>query len=318
MSDTSIKIVFLDAASIGAVDNIELIQQLGQYRAYPTSSAEETIDRLRGVDVVITNKVKIDRTILAATPDLKLICVAATGMNNIDLVAAKEYGVEVKNVAGYSTDSVAQLTMTTLFTLAMDLIHLNEAVYDGTYSKSANFSYWRQPFYELSGAKFGIIGMGTIGQRVAELATAYGANVVYYSTSGENNKQAYPLLSLNELLTSCEVISIHAPLNEKTNNLIRYQELQKMKKSAYLLNMGRGGIVNEADLARGIDENLIAGAAVDVFSKEPISQDHPYLQVKNRHRLLLTPHIGWASMEARMTLIKGIAANITAWQHKER
>ncbi|PHI19183.1 hydroxyacid dehydrogenase [Lewinellaceae bacterium SD302] len=309
-------ITFLDANTIGEVPNDDLLRELGNYRTYPNTEAAEVVDRLRGSTVAITNKVKIGRAEMDQLPDLKLICVAATGMNNIDLEAAEILGITVKNVAGYSTESVAQLTLTSLFTLAMDLIHLNDAVYDGTYSKSENFSYWRQPFYELGGARFGIIGMGTIGRRVARLAEAYGAEVVYYSTSGKNTDQNYPSLSLNELLTTCEVVSIHAPLNEATNNLLTYQELSSMKKSAYLLNMGRGGIVNEADLARAIDEEMIAGAAVDVFTREPLPEDHPYLRVHRRNRLLLTPHVGWASVEARMTLVAGVAKNIRTFLEK--
>lgn len=267
-------------------------------------------ERLRGANIVITNKIRIGANEMAAAPDLKLICVSATGTDIIDKVAAADRGIPVRNVAGYSTESVAQWTMTALFTLSMDLIHLNEAVYDGTYSRASSFSYWRQPFYELGGARFGIIGMGTIGRRVAELATAYGAKVCYYSTSGRNTDQPYPHLLLEEMLDTCEVISIHAPLNDTTRNLITAKELQRMKSSAYLLNAGRGGIINEADLARAIDAEWIAGAATDVFEQEPIPTDHPYLKVKNRHRLLLTPHVGWASVEARMTLVDGIIQNI--------
>lgn len=309
-------ITFLDATTIGEVPNDDLLRKLGDYHTYPNTEATEVVDRLRGSTVAITNKVKIGRAEMEQLPDLKLICVAATGMNNIDLKAAKALGIQVENVAGYSTESVAQLTLTSLFTLAMDLIHLNTAVYDGTYSRSENFSYWRQPFYELGGARYGIVGMGTIGRRVAKLAEAYGAKVVYYSTSGKNTDQDYPSLSLNELLTTCEVISIHAPLNEATNNLLTYQELSRMKKSAYLLNMGRGGIVNEADLVRALDEERIAGAAVDVFTQEPLPADHPYLSVKRKNRLLLTPHVGWASVEARMTLVAGIAKNIRVFLGK--
>lgn len=312
-ANETINIAFLDAATIGEVPNEHLLQELGTYHAYANTAPDEVVARLQNCQVAITNKVKIGRAELEQLPQLKLICVAATGMNNIDLAAAKDHNIAVKNVAGYSTASVAQLTITSLFMLSMDLIHLNAAVYDGTYSQSPNFSYWRQPFYELGGARYGIIGMGAIGQSVAKLAEAYGAKVVYYSTSGKNTAQNYPSVSLQELLESCEVISIHAPLNENTNNLLSYKELKQMKSSAYLLNMGRGGIVNEGDLAKAIDEGLIAGAAVDVFSQEPLPANHPYLSVQHKNRLLLTPHIGWASVEARMTLVDGIAANISGF-----
>lgn len=314
MPDKNTKIVFLDAASVGEVDNFDSISSQGEYIAYPNTKPEETVKRLQGAQVAITNKVNIKAEALAKLPDLKLICVAATGMNNIDIEAANARGIEVKNVAAYSTQAVAQSTMAFLFALAMDLVHLSESVYDGTYKRAGRFSYWRYPFYELAGARFGIIGMGAIGQSVAKLATAYGAKVVYYSTSGQNREQPYPCVSLEELLETCEVISIHAPLNENTHNLITYKELSDMKSSAYLINVGRGGIVNEGDLARAIDDELIAGAAVDVFTQEPIPEDHPYMSVKNKHRLLLTPHVAWASVESRTALIEGVANNIRNWK----
>ena len=307
------KIVFLDQSTIGEVPNLNELANLGQFIAYENTAPEEVVQRLNATQVAITNKVVIGKSVMDQLPELRFICVAATGMNNVDLEAAQARGIAVKNVVGYSTDSVAQYTMTALFTLGMDLIHLNDAVYDGTYSSHSNFAYWRQPFYELKGRKFGVIGMGAIGQRVAELAKAYGAEVVYHSTSGRNLNQPYPHLALSEMLATCEVLSIHAPLNKRTRNLFTYKELQAMKSSAYLLNMGRGGIVNEADLAKAIDEELIAGAAVDVFTSEPIPHDHPFLGVKNKHRLLLTPHIAWASTEARTQLIDGVIDHVRAY-----
>lgn len=303
-------IVFLDAATLGEVPNLSELSALGTYKAYHYSQPTEVVERLREATVAITNKVVIGEAEMAQLPKLKLICVSATGTNNVNKEAAAQRGIAVKNVAGYSTNAVAQLTLTSLFTVAMDLIHLNESVYNGTYSAAPSFSYWRHPFYELGGATYGIIGMGAIGQRVAELATAYGAKVVYHSTSGNNLGQPYPNLALEDLLCSCEVLSIHAPLNSSTQNLISARELRLMKPSSYLLNMGRGGIVNESDLAQAIDENWIAGAAVDVFTEEPLPADHPYLRVTQKHKLLLTPHIGWASVEARMALVDGVITNI--------
>lgn len=305
------KIVFLDTATVVDLPSeLAKFRELGEFEGYEATAPAETVARLKGAEIAISNKVLIDAAAMAQLPDLKLICVAATGKNNVDLKAAAKRGIPVRNVSGYSTNSVAQLTITMLFTLAMDLIHLNQSVYDGTYAKSPAFSYWRQPYYELGGARYGIIGMGTIGQRVAELATAYGAKVVYHSTSGRNTDQAYPHVSLEELLATSEVISLHCPLNDRTRDLIGYPELLQMKSSAYLINVARGGIVNEADLVRGINENQIAGAACDVYTQEPIPADHPYLQVTEPHRLLLTPHMGWASVEARMELLAGVRKNI--------
>lgn len=306
------RIVFLDSGTIGTADLLAPLAQLGDFISYDFTSPDQTVRRLADAQIAITNKVIIGAEELEQLPKLRLICVAATGTNNIDHDAAKARGIPVRNVQGYSTNAVAQLTITTLFALAYDLIHLNDAVYNGTYSAAPSFSYWRNDFYELRGARFGIISLGAIGRKVAELAAAFGAKVVYYSSSGQDRHSAYPRLSLEELLSTSEVVSIHAPLNSKTRNLIAEPQLRQMRDSAYLLNFGRGGIVNEADLANAVDKGWIAGAAVDVYEKEPIAVDHPFLQVKNRHRLLLTPHVGWASVEARIELINGIAKNIKA------
>ncbi|MEM6468593.1 MAG: NAD(P)-dependent oxidoreductase [Planctomycetota bacterium] len=306
------KITFLDTATVADLpDELNRFGGLGEFTGYEGTAPAQVVERLKGSDVAIVNKVVLGEAELSQLPDLKLICVAATGTNNIDHDAAASQSIPVRNVAGYSTESVAQLAITSLFTLAMDLIHLNEAVYDGTYTRSPAFAYWRQPFYELGGARFGVIGLGTIGRRVADLATAYGAKVVYYSTSGRHTDDPkYSHVPFHEMLETCEVVSVHCPLNETTTDLIAAAELQKMKSSAYLLNLGRGGIVNEADLATAIDEEAIAGAACDVFSKEPIPEDHPYLKVSKRHRLLLTPHVGWTSVEARTELLAGVRRNI--------
>lgn len=305
------QITFLDTRTVADLPGeLAKFSQLGTFTAYENTTPEQVVDRLQGARVAIVNKVVIGEEELAQLSDLRLICIAATGMNNVDLDAAAARGIPVKNVSGYSTNSVAQLTITMLFTLAMDLIHLNQAVYDGTYSRHSAFGYWRQPFYELGGARYGIIGMGAIGRRVAELATAFGAKVVYHSTSGNNTDQPYPHVSLEELLATSEVISLHCPLTAATRNLIGYAELVKMKPSAYLINVARGGIVNEPDLVRGLNEGQISGAAADVYTQEPIPSDHPYLKVKEPHRLLLTPHMGWASVEARVELLAGVRQNI--------
>ncbi|MEM8586175.1 MAG: NAD(P)-dependent oxidoreductase [Bacteroidota bacterium] len=304
------KIIFLDAATLGDVPNWDMLEDLGEYTAYDFTAPEQVVERLRAAQVAITNKVVLDAALIEQLPELKLICVAATGTDNVDKERAEQLGIAVRNVSNYSTNAVAQLTMTALFALDYDLIHLNQAVYDGTYSRSPSFSYWRQDFYELCGARFGIIGLGTIGGRVAELAEAYGARVCYYSTSDQERSDDYERVSLDDILEHCEVISIHAPLYKRSENLIAWPQLQQMRPTAYLLNFGRGGIVNEADLARAIDEEEIAGAAVDVYQREPIPEDHPYLRVKHKNRLLLTPHVGWASVEARMRLVEGIAKNI--------
>lgn len=306
------KIVFLDAATLGKVD-LGPLKKLGHFVSYPLTSASERIERIADAEIIITNKVRIDREVMDRCSSLRLICIAATGMNNIDLDYAAGKGIIVKNVAGYSTPSVTQLTFAMLLTLMNRVHQADEWIKAGHYSKSVVFSCHDFDFSELATLRFGIIGMGTIGQHVAKVATAFGAEVVYYSTSGKNNSVPYLRLSLEELLASSDIVSIHAPLNDLTRGLIGKKQLQMMKPGAYLLNLGRGGIVNETDLAEALDEGWIAGAALDVFTSEPLPADHPFLQLKHPERILLTPHIAWASHEAQQRLIDRIAENIQSY-----
>ena len=304
------KIVFLDAGTVDDLPAFKKFRELGDFTSYSRSSAEELLERATDAEVLITNKVPLSAETIERLPKLKLICVAATGTNNIAKEAAAARGIPVRNVAGYSTDSVAQLTLTALFTVAMDLLHLNREVYNGAYFRAKDFTLWRHPFYELKGKRYGIIGMGTIGQRVAELATAYDAEVVYFSVRGHDHDVPYPRLELEEFLATSDVVSIHCALTEQTEGLLDLTRLRQMKSSAYLINVARGGIVVEPDLVTALNEGIIAGAAVDVFTQEPLPDDHPYLSVQNQEKLLLTPHIGWASVEARTRLIEGIMDNI--------
>jgi len=304
------KIVFLDASTIGVDVSLEPIAQLGAFISYPATGAEEAAERIADADVVITNKVRIFQPEIDAAPNLKLICVAATGMDNVARDYALSKGVAVKNVAGYSTHSVAQITFAHILSLVTQLSYYNHYVYSGVYAESPTATHLGPVFAELSGKRLGIVGMGNIGQRVAAIATAFGMEVVYFSTSGTNHCKAYPALSLQELLETSDVVSIHAPLNNSTRNLIAMEQLRLMKRSALLINMGRGGIVSETDLVRAVNEKIIAGAGVDVFSKEPVMQNHPFYGVKDQQRLLLTPHIAWTSVEARRLLVDGIAENI--------
>ncbi len=307
------KIVFLDEATVGNISALSQIKALGDYVAYDFTPADMCIERIKDAEVVITNKVVISREVMDNAPELKLICVAATGMNNIDLEAAAEKRIEVKNVAGYSTESVVQITFSLLMELLSHTSHFNDYIHNGEYSKSQSFTSLAKPFRELSGMRYGIIGLGAIGRRVAEVATAFGADVSYYSTSGQNNTSDYYNTSLEELLRVSDIISIHSPLNDKTRGLIDKQRLNLMKHSAYIINVGRGGIIVEQDLADVLNAGTIAGAGLDVFSTEPMPADNPLLTVKDRGRLVMTPHIAWASEEARERLVYTIAENIKVW-----
>lgn len=304
------KIVFLDSASLGNDISFGELEACGNFKAYAHTSPQEIIGRITGAEVVIVNKVIFGKEQFDNAPDLKLICVAATGMNNIDLDYAKERGIIVKNAVNYSTESVVQATFASLLSLTTNISYFDNCVKSGTYSKSPHFTDTGRTFFEFSGKRFGIIGMGTIGKRVAAVASAFGAEVVYYSTNGVAHCAQYKSVSLEELLKTSHIVSIHAPLNERTQNLITIDHLKMMKPNSFIANMGRGGIINESDLALALNRNIIAGAAIDVFSKEPIPLDHPYFKIDDLTKIVLTPHIAWASKEARALLVKKIAANI--------
>ena len=305
------KIAFLDASTLGSA-SLEPIRKCGELITYPTSTHQQALDRVHDAEVIITNKVVIDEELLEAAPSLKLICEAATGVNNIDLKAAEKRGIPVRNVAGYSTDAVVQLTFALLFQLVCHTGKHDGWIKDGEYSRSPIFTDTSAPYMELSGKTMGIIGMGTIGQKVASIATAFGMKVIYFSTSGTSHCTDYPSVPLEELLTASDVVSIHAPLNERTRGLIGARELAMMKTSAFIINIGRGGIVGEAALADAISNGTIAGAGLDVFVKEPLPADNPLLHTSHPERLCLTPHIGWASAEAIGRLVAGIAENINS------
>ncbi|QNF35469.1 D-2-hydroxyacid dehydrogenase [Adhaeribacter swui] len=304
------KIAFLDTKTMGDIPNLEKLREFGEVSLYATTDPSETLARVKDQDVVITNKVVLDKDTLENSPNLKLICVAATGMNNIDLTAAQDLNITVKNAVDYSTHSVAQLTFALLLQLINNIPYFDNYVKLGGYSESDIFTHLGPSYFEISGKQFGIIGLGNIGRQVAKIAAAFGAKVVYYSTSGKNHNPDYERLELNEFLATSDIISIHAPLSGKTRNLMAYPQLQQMKKSALLINVGRGGIVDENDLAKALNDDLIAGAGLDVFAAEPIKPDNPLLKINNPAKLVLTPHIAWSSHEARILLMDKVLQNI--------
>lgn len=303
------KIVFLDAATMGDV-SFEPISRLGEFVAYDSSTPEEAIERVSDCDVMIINKVLVTPQLIDAAPSLKLICESATGVNNIDIEYAASKGIPVRNAVGYSSSSVAQATFMQILSLVGEGPYYDECVKSGRYSAMSMFTDPSVSWTELDGKTIGIIGMGNIGSRVARIAEAFGMTVCYYSTSGTGHCKEYPSLSLEELLKISDVVSIHAPLNERTNGLLGASELSLMKPTAILVNMGRGGIVDEKALADAVDGGVIAGAALDVFVKEPLPADNPLLQVRYPERLRLAPHAAWASVQARERLVAQIAANI--------
>jgi len=303
------KIVFLDAKTMGDDVSLKAFDDFGEFVTYETTSKEQTVSHIGNAQIVLTNKVVIDSDIMDECPQLRLICITATGMNNVDLDYAAKKGIVVKNAAGYSTSSVTQMT----FTLALYLIgqsrFYDDFVKSKKWSNSGLFTDLERPFFELKDKKWGIIGFGNIGKNVAKVADAFGSNVSYYSTSGKNNDSSYTRMELSQMMSECDIVSIHAPLNSKTTGLIKKEQLDLMKKGAILLNLGRGGIIDEGDLAYAIDNNDIL-AGIDVTATEPIEIDNKLLHVKKKDNLAMSPHIAWASREARVELMKIVAQNI--------
>lgn len=306
---TNLNIVVLDAKTLGDDLDMSALTDFGDVTIHQTTEPEETLERIKEADIVISNKVVITAKMMNLAEKLKLICIAATGMNNVDLKHASIKGITVRNVAGYSTKSVVQHTFAMTLYLLEKLAYYDHDVKSRAWSQSGLFTNVSRPFFEISGKKWGIIGFGAIGQEVAHVASAFGADVYYYSTSGKNTRHAYPHLHLESILKDCDIISIHAPLNSDTFELINENNLHLIKEDAILLNLGRGGIVDETDLAFELNRKRFY-AGLDVLVKEPIEPINPLLHIEHPERLLITPHIAWTSIEARQKLFEGILHNI--------
>jgi len=312
------KTVILDALTLGNALDINKLSQFGEVEVYVTTSPSEVETRIASAHIVITNKVLINEQNLKNAPHLQLICIAATGMNNVDLVAAKNLGIEVKNVKNYSTNAVAQHVFAMLLSVQNSIQFYDQYVKQGVYIESPIFTHLGPEICELNGKVMGIIGLGEIGKKVAQIAQVFGMKVIYFSTSGKNQNNEYQSVTLDEILTQSDVLSIHSPLYENTINLLTYSELCKMKKTAILINTSRGGIVNHTDLARALNENLIRAACIDVFEKEPITNSEPLLDVVSQEKLILSPHVAWAAKEARERLFDGIIENINVYLEKTK
>lgn len=307
------KIVLLDTATMGSDVEFSCIEKLGECVKYEKTSQGEVSERIKDADVVVINKVQLGREVLKAAKNLKLICVFAIGYNNVDIEYCRENNIRVRNVPGYCVESVCQHTFALLFMLMENMRYYDDFVKNGSYSKSGVANHLGKPFFEIAGKKWGIIGMGAIGRAVADCASAFGAQVCYSSISGAVRKEKYENVELATLLKECDIISVHAPLNEKTMHLIGEKELKMMKQTAYIVNVGRGAVIDETALAEAIDEGIIGGAALDVFATEPPEADSPIMNVKNKERIVYTPHTAWSSVEARKRCISMTADNIAAF-----
>ncbi len=304
------KIVFLDRKSIGEDIDLAEYNKLGQVVIYDYSTDEQIPERVNDADIIVCNKMPINEQSVGKAINLKLVCVTATGTNNLDKEYLEKRGIAWRNVAGYSTEAVTQHTFALLFYLLEHLSYYDNYVKSDKYVNDSMFTHFEKHFNELSGKKWGIIGLGNIGKRVADIATCFGADVSYYSTSGRNNNSDYLRVDFDTLLKESDVISIHAPLTDDTLGLIDKNALNKMKKTAILINVGRGPIIVEKDLAEALECGQIAAAGLDVLDIEPMSENNPLRHIKDSEKLLITPHIAWAAVEARQRLMHIIAGQI--------
>lgn len=304
------KIVFLDANTIGEDIDLSGYDKLGEVVKYGFSTTEQARERTRDADVIVLNKVAVNEKTIGEADHLKLVCVTATGTNNLDKEYLSQRQIAWRNVAGYSTETVAQHTFALLFYLYEKLSYYDAYVKDERYIGDTTFTHFANVFHELSGKTWGIIGLGAIGQRVADLAKLFGCHVIYYSTSGVHDQPGYERVDLDVLLRTSDIVSVHAPLDAHTEGLMDAQAFARMKPTAVFLNLGRGPIVVEQDLADALEQNTIAAAGLDVLSTEPMSPDNPLRRIKDSTKLIITPHIAWASLEARTRLMKTIEGQI--------
>lgn len=297
-------IVFLDRKSLGSDLDLSAFKKLGNVIEYDFTYPEEVQERAKDADILIVNKTLVNENTVSGATHLKAVCVTATGVNNIDIPYLEGRGIHWHNVAGYSTDSVAQHTIAIALYMYEHLPYYDEYTKSGRYAGDKLFTHFAKTFHELIGAQWGIVGLGAIGHRTAEIATALGCKVVYYSTSGVDRPEKYPRLDWEEFLKTSDIISIHSPLNEKTEGLFDSMAFSLMKKDSILVNVARGPIIKEQDLADALDNDEIGGAALDTLSVEPMAKDSPFFGVRHQEKLLITPHIGWAATEARERLMK--------------
>ncbi|MBQ4558823.1 MAG: D-2-hydroxyacid dehydrogenase [Tyzzerella sp.] len=297
------KIVFLDAKSVGEDINLSKYSELGDFATYDFTTQEQILERVCDADVIITNKCTINESSVGNAKNLKLVCVTATGTNNLDKPYLEQKGIAWRNVAGYSTESVAQHTFAMLFYLLEKLSYYDAYVKDGKYANDTSFTHFAEHFHEINGKTWGIIGLGNIGRRVADIAKMFGANVIYYSTTGKNTQNGYNRVDFDTLLATSDIVSVHAPLTPETERLMNAEAFRKMKSSAIFINVGRGAIVDEQALADAIDNRVITAAGLDVLTEEPMNPNSPFLHIQDSKRLLITPHIAWASVEARTKLM---------------
>ena len=313
------KLVVLERNSVGTDIDMSCLEKFGEVICYPNTVADNAAERVQDADIVIVNKVPMNESTLENAPNVKLICLFATGFDNVDLAYCKSRGIKVANVVNYCTAAVAQHTLLLAMALSEKLAFYDDYVKSGTYGAQDRFSNFDKPFNELEGKTWGIVGMGGIGHKVAGLATAFGCKVIFYSASGKSTCTEYERVELDRLLQESDILSLHCPLSDRTRGLINKEALSQMKPSAILVNVARGPVVDTQALYEALMEGKIAAAGLDVLEKEPISKDNPLNEIKDSTKLIITPHMSWASTESRERLVEEVAKNIEAYlDGKER
>lgn len=313
------KIVVLERNSVGLDIDVSCFEKYGEVVCYPNTLAANTAERVKDADIIVANKVPLNETTLKDAPNVKLICLFATGFDNVDLAYCSSRGIKVANVVNYCTPAVAQHTILLALCLTEKLAFYDDYVKSGTYSAQERFSNFDRPFIELEGKTWGIVGMGTIGHKVAALAEAFGCRVIFYSASGKSTCTDYQKVELEKLLEESDILSLHCPLSDRTRNLIDRDALSRMKKTAVLVNVARGPVVNSQDLYDALISGEIAAAGLDVLEKEPLEETNPLAQIKDSTKLIITPHMSWASTESRNRLVGEVCKNIEVFlEGKER
>ena len=311
------KIVVLDRMSVGEDVSVDAFFQYGQAEFFNNTPDELVAERVREADIIVSNKSPMNESTLKEADKVRLICQFATGYDNVDVEYCKKRGIRVVNVQDYSTASVAQHTIGMALSLLENLSYYDAYVKNGSYSSQKRFSHFGHPFYELDGKTWGIVGMGNIGRKVAGTAQALGCHVVYYSTSGKEREEDYNRVSFEELLAKSHILSLHCPLSDLSRDFIEKEALSKMKSTAILINVARGGVVNNRDLYEALETGQIQAAGLDVVEKEPLTQDNPLSRIKDSSRLIITPHLAWASVEARTRCVEGVYENIRVFLNGE-
>ncbi len=307
------KLVVLERNSVGTDIDVSCFERFGEVDYYPNTVAENTAERVKDADIIIVNKAPMNESTLKDAPNVKLICLFATGFDNVDLAYCRSRGIGVANVVNYSTAAVVQHTLLLALALEEKLAFYDDYVKSDAYANQDRFSNFDRPFGEFEGKTWGIVGMGNIGRKVAQVVQALGCKVIFYSASGKSSCTEYERVELDELLAQSDILSLHCPLSERTRGLINKEAFSKMKKSAILVNVARGPVVDTQALYDALTEGQIAAAGLDVLEKEPIGKDNPLGRIKDSTKLIITPHMAWASTEARMRLVDEVVKNIQAF-----